>query len=470
MAEVATKSPRVFPNRKVLGLAISLTVGLVIWFMPPLAGLTMTGQHALAVVLMTVLLWVTEAAPTGVAALLLIAVVLCFMPEVPPHVFLGFWNADTMWFILVCFIFSVIMDVSGLGRRLSIYVFSLRNLILIDLGLLAINFVFSVVGLNSAFPKMALLFPLVISFGAMSKMAKDDPYIRHLGIMIAALATNTGLMVYSGFSFNLVLGRLGGFTVNYSTWLLWFFVPSLVFSLVSFVVIYLLFAPPRSEHFDAKIEQEQLKQLGPLTGIEIKTIVWLVGTVVLWATGSVTHIPAGFVAILVAAGMMLPGIGLVTFKQFAENTNWNVVFMLMGILAIGDLGSTGFAQWLWGHILPASLPHNAPLSLMIISVLVEVLHIPLGSLGTSMALAVPSLSAYGQTLGLSKELVSFVTFTTVSGQYFFSYQNAGLIFGAGYGLWKARDIFKYGIAMFIATPLTLGVLLYPWWLHLGWIH
>jgi di/tricarboxylate transporter len=246
-------------------------------------------------------------------------------------------------------------------------------------------------------------------------------------------------------------------------------VPSLVFTLVSFAVIYLLFAPPRGEHFDVKVNKEQLRKLGPLTRLEIKTIAWLLVTVVLWSTGSVTGIPAGFVAILAAASMMLPGIGLVTFKQFAENTNWNVVFMLMGILAIGDLGSTGFAQWIWGHILPTTLPHNAPLSLVIISFLVEVLHIPLGSLGTSMALAVPSLSAYGQTLGMSKELVSFVTFTSVSGQYFFSYQNAGLIFGAGYGLWKAKDILKYGAVMFFVTPLTLGVLLYPWWVLMGWI-
>lgn len=263
---------------------------------------------------------------------------------------------------------------------------------------------------------------------------------------------------------------MGGFSVNYGTWLAWFFVPSLVFSLVSFFVIYFLFMPPRGEHFDVKAEREEFKKLGPITGQEMKTIAWLVGTVMLWATGPWTGIGAGWVAILVAAGMMLPGIGLVSFKQFAQGTNWNVVFMLMGILAIGDLSSTGFAHWIWSHILPATMPHNPMLALMTISAMAELLHIPLGSLGTSMALAVPSLSAYGQTIGMSKELVSFVTYVTVVGQYFFSYQNAGLIFGLAYGLWKASDVFKYGLVMFVATPLTLGVLLYPWWLHMGWIH
>lgn len=460
----------VVDNEKILGLALSLLVGLAVWFMPHLPGLTPTGQHALAVVLMTVLLWITEATPTGVASLLLIAVVLCFMPEVPPAKFLDFWNADTMWFILVCFIFSVVMDVSGLGHRLSVYVFSLPSILLIDLGILVVNAIFSFVGLNSAFPKIALLFPLVVSFGTLSKMAKDDRYLRHLAIMIAIMANNTGLLFYSGFSFNLLLGRLGGFKVDYPTWLAWYFVPSLVFTLVSLVVVYLLFRPPAGEHFDAAVRDAEVGKLGPLSRLELKTIVWLVVAVALWATGGMTHIPAGFVAILVAAGMMLPGIGIATFQQFVRGTNWNVVFMLMGILAIGDLGSTGFAQWIWGHILPSSLPHNAPVALMIVSFMVEVLHIPLGSLGTSMALAVPSLSTYAADLGLSKELVSYVTFQSVSGQFFFTYQNAGIVLGFGYGLWKAKDIMKYGIVMFFVTPLTLGVILYPWWVLMGWIH
>ncbi|HUN99696.1 MAG TPA: SLC13 family permease [Bradyrhizobium sp.] len=469
-AKAAAETPTLLiPRRHIVGLAVSAFVGLVIWFMPPLQGLTITGQHAMAVVLMTVLLWITEAVPTGVAALLMIAIVLCFMPEVPPHTFLEFWTSDSMWFILVCFIFSTIMEVSGLGHRLSVYVFSPRRLILIDLGLLLINALFSLVGMNSAFPKMALLLPLVASFGALSKMSKDDPYLRHLGFMIAALSTNTGLLVYPGFSWNLVLGRMGGFNVDFGTWFAWFFVPALVFNLMSFFIIYFLFMPPRGEHFDFTAEQEELKKLGPVTGLEMKTVVWLVATVALWATGPRTGISAGWVAVLAAAGMMLPGIGLVSFKQFAEGTNWNVVFMLMGIFAIGDLSSTGFAHWIWSHILPTTMPHNPMLSLMAISAMAELLHVPLGSLGTSMALAVPSLSTYGQTIGMSKELVSFVAYVTVVGQYFFSYQNAGLIFGLAYGLWSARDVFKYGVAMFVATPITLGVLLYPWWLHMGWI-
>jgi di/tricarboxylate transporter len=374
-----------------------------------------------------------------------------------------------MWFILVCFIFSAIVETSGLGKRLTIYVFSIRRLILIDLALLGLNILFDALGMNASFPKLALLFPLVMSVALMSGMGKDHPYVRHLAIMINMLANLTGTLVYTGFVMNPALGPLGGFTVNYTSWLQWFFVPALVYTLVCFFVIYLLFHPPRGVQFDPNIARAELKKLGPLATVEKKAVVWLTIAVSLWATGGLTGLPTGYAAVLVASFVLLPGIGLLTFKQYVDKTDWNAVFMLMGVLAIGTLGSTGFAKWIWSHILPARMPGSPMAALVIISFLVELLHVPLGSVATSQALAVPSLAEYASTFGASKALVSFVAYLTIVGQQFFPYQNAALVVGMGYGLWKPKDIFKLGCVMFILTPLTMGVLLYPWWVHLGWI-
>src|SRR5258708_4933452 len=134
-------------DRKVLWLACAAVVGLTLWFIPVMNGLTVTGQHALAVVIFTVLLSVSGAAPTSVVAL-------------------------------------------------------------------------------------------------MSGMGKDHPYVRHLAIMINMLANLTGTLVSTGFVMNPALGPLGGFAVNYTSWLQWFFVPALVYTLVCFFVIYFLFRPP----------------------------------------------------------------------------------------------------------------------------------------------------------------------------------------------------------------------------------
>ncbi|MBC7341048.1 MAG: anion permease [Clostridia bacterium] len=107
-------------DRKVLWLGIAVLLGLILWFMPTPPGLTVAGKHALAVVIFTVFLWVSGAVPTGVGSLLMIGIVICLMPkEVEPAKFLSFWSQDTMWFVLVCFIFGAVMQKSGLGNRLA---------------------------------------------------------------------------------------------------------------------------------------------------------------------------------------------------------------------------------------------------------------------------------------------------------------------------------------------------------------
>jgi len=64
----------------------------------------------------------------------------------------------------------------------------------------------------------------------------------------------------------------------------------------------------------------------------------------LWATGGITGLSTGYAALLVAAAVLLPGIGMMTFKQYVDKTDWNAVFMLMGVLVIGTLGSISFAK------------------------------------------------------------------------------------------------------------------------------
>ncbi|MBC7341049.1 MAG: anion permease [Clostridia bacterium] len=349
--------------------------------------------------------------------------------------------------------------------------FSLRNLFLIDIAIFGLNAIFSVVGMGASFPKIALLLPLVTSVAALSGMSKEDPYIKHVALMINVLANQTGVLVYSGFILNPALGPLGGFQVNYTTWFQWFFVPGLVLNIVSFFVLYFLFVPRQgTKGFDQEVIQERRNELGPLRKEEIKAITWLAFAVILWATSGWTGIQTGYAAVLVAALLMLPGIGMISLKEFVQVTDWNTVFMLMGVLSIGALGATGFAKWLWSHILLSQMPDNPMIVLIIVSFLVEILHIPLGSLGTTQALAVPSLAAYGPTVGMSNILLSIVAYMSIVGQFFFVYQNAALVAGQGYRLWKPKDILKFGVAMFFVTPITLGVILYPWWAHMGWIH
>jgi len=452
-------------------MLVAFFIGVLLWFMPSPPGLSVAGQHAMAVVIPTIILWITQAVPAAVSSIFMFGAVLTLMSsDIAPSTFLSFWESDTMWFILVCFIFGLVVSKSGLGKRLALYVFSLRRLIVVDLAFFGLNVLFSILGMATAFPKIVILFPLLISMASLSGLSKADPYVRHIALMINALANQTGILVYTGFVYNPVVASLGGFSANYITWIDWFFVPTLVVNFASFAVIYVLFSPSSSRKgFDPEVVRKERGKLGHLTSTEIKAIAWLGVAIALWSTADITGIPAGFSAVLVTGLLLMPGLGLIEFKEFIDYSDWNVIFFAMGILAIGNLSSTGFGNWLWSHILPNKLTGNPMLDLTAISFLVEILHVPLGSIGTTVAFAVPSISAYGHAVGMSNILLAFVTYLSITGQAFFVYQNATLAVGQAYGLWNTRDLLKFGIAMFFVLPITIGVLLSPWWALMGWL-
>ena len=214
---------------------------------------------------------------------------------------------------------------------------------------------------------------------------------------------------------------------------------------------------------------EMRKELGKVTGQEWKAIVWFLIAIAFWATGSKTHIGAGFATLLVVGCMCLPKIGMITFKEFQDSVNWPTVFMIMGVLAFGSLGSTGFTAWLVDKIMPASMPSNPMISLLIICFLIELLHIALGSIGTSMALLVPVMVSIAPTIGVSAECIALITYLTIVFQAFFPYQNVAFVAGQAYGLWEDKDLLKTGIVMFFLTPILFAVVLYPFYGMMGWI-
>ena len=57
-------------NKKILALAFSVFIGLLIWFMPPPEGVTEQGIHMLAIFIFTVIGIILRPVPIGVVAFL----------------------------------------------------------------------------------------------------------------------------------------------------------------------------------------------------------------------------------------------------------------------------------------------------------------------------------------------------------------------------------------------------------------
>lgn len=458
-------------KNKQFWLVVIVAAFLAIWFMPPLEGLTRPGQHALAVVILTIGLWLSKAVPPGVGSLIMLGIVSVFMRnELPAAKLFNYWTQETIWFIITCFVFATVMKKSGLGHRLSTIVFSIKSPLLLNIAIAVVNLVFSILGMAVSLPKLTLLFPILVSIATLSGLDKQSNHVRRLAIMINLMANTTGALVYTGFSMNPAMAPLGGFEMNYTTWLLNVTFPAFVGNIVLFLVIYFMYRPRKGEGgFDFGQISEMRKELGPMKPVEWHAVFWFAVALLFWATAGKTGIGAGFATVLVVGAMCLPKVGIINFKEFLDSIQWPTVFMLMGVLAFGALGATGFTKWLVARLMPSTLPASPMISLLLICFLVEILHIPLGSIATSMALLIPVLIGVGPSIGVSPVCITIVTYMCILFQAFFPYQNVAFVAGLSYGLWEEKDLVKTGIVLFFLVPIVFSIILYPYYVYMGWI-
>lgn len=465
-----TEGTPIYKN-KMLWFTVVWIAFFAIWFMPTPDGLTTAGQHAMAVVVLTIGLWLVKVAPPAVGSMIMLGVVAVFMKdELSAKVLFNYWTQETMWFVITCFAFSVVMEKSGLGHRLAVIVFSIKNAFILNLAIMFLNFLFSFVGMAVGLPKMALLYPILTSMVAMSGLDKNNMHVRRLAIMITVLANTTGVLLYTGFMMNATLGQLGGFDMNFNLWITDVLVPAICGNMAIFLVIYFMFRPKKDEQGFAHSEIVKMrKELPPIQKAEWKAIMWFTIVILALVTSSTTGIGAGFAVLLIVGLLCLPKIGMMNFKEFVNSVSWPTVFMVMGVLAFGALGTTGFNNWLVDKIMPSTMPSNKMLSLLLICFLVEILHIVLGSIGTNMALLIPVLAGLAPGIGVSPECISVMAYMCIIFQAFFSYQNVIFVAGLSYNMWEEKDLIKIGLVMFFLVPILFAVVLFPYYNFKGWI-
>src|SRR5689334_16812322 len=110
-------------NMKWLGLAIAIAVGLLIMLLPTPAGLTVVGQRVLAITAFTVCLWVFQVVNNGIAAVLMMAMMIA--AGVPPPQALSGFSAGSWWILAAVLFYGCAMKNTGLAQRISYYILSL---------------------------------------------------------------------------------------------------------------------------------------------------------------------------------------------------------------------------------------------------------------------------------------------------------------------------------------------------------
>ncbi len=470
---------------KIAGIAVSLFIFAAIYTMPTPVQMTVQGKSALAVFGMVFVLWVTQAIPTYASALVAI-VMLVFTGGWTQKEALAVFGQDVIWLMLAAFIITSGMEKSGFAKRLALFIVAkfgtTARKALIALGVVNLLLAFIV---PSTTARAAMLLPICMMI---LQVYQAVPGESNFGkqLMIQEIHFNnistSGILTATAGQI-MAVGYILDMTEINVTWGDWFKagMPIAILTLIASIVIgELLFksemkAPPSNGGKSAKETlEEQLKELGPITPTEIKSLCIFAVTVFLWATDGHHLNMFGFqislvmVAIFASALFYLPYIGVLNWKE--TKIPWDLMVFSAGAYAVGlALDASGAASFLLNSVFNKfNLESLSQFSLfMIVMFVASFSHLVFTSKTVRVVILLPAIILIATKLGVNPLLLALpASFTICDSITLPPHCKPNLIFYST-GYFSVKDQFIYGMLVLVAKWLIFGVAYFTWFRVIG---
>lgn len=455
-------------NKKTLGLILGVLIAVVINLLP-LNGLSPEGKMCFALTLMTVVFWAFQIAQSGYVSGIFLALLIILKVAPVDKVFYS-WAGPTMYLVIGAYLIASAVKNSGLGERIA-YAFILKfvsSYKSIIISIFALTFILSIL-IPHPWPRAFLIMSVMAVVIKSTKMPKEDAI--KIGFTVFASSVPVSLIFLTGDS---VINPLAVEASNMPvSWLGWFKImgiPSIVSSILTCVLILILFKPASEIVVNKDEIRDKLSSLGKLTGKEIRTIIWLCIAVVLWMTDSIHGINIGWITLIIAMFMSMPLVGeVLTPKNWGE-VPMHVLLFLTAAMAIGKVGGiTGMNTWIAKTILPSVVPSNIFILAAFIAVASIIIHMLLGSVIAVMGVAIPALLVFTEALGISPIVTTFFVYTAIAIHYIFPFQHLNMLVGQGEenGMYSQKETIKLGIPLIAVVFIVMLLVEIPWWKIIG---
>ena len=436
-------------------------------FAPTPDGLSQEGQRALAIMALAVALWATEILPIAVTGLLsvLLLVLLGAVPGASEALY-GFGQPVT-YFLVGILTLGLAVHHSGLAQRMAAHIIRLAG------GSPRMLYA----QMLAAFAALTFALPSASTRGAIMVHVYEG-VMRHWGIAREA-PLNKAVMLAMGSLNRLASTALlaGGITpvvasalIGDFSWTRWFLMMAPPFYVMLAIGGAILFLMYRSG-FAASLEPPGGSLLpGPIAFPEKKAALIVMGTALLWFTDFAHGLPPAIPALVAMTVILIPGLGLLTWREFESGLGWSNFFVIASSLSLAHaLASSGAAAW-FAQVLVGSVTGIVDYPILLVLALSgasAVVRLMMPNISGYLAFMIPVAMSTGQSLGLNPlvcglavvvvgdALVYYPAGATAS---VFIYQRAGI---------GAPEVFRFGVAMTIIAIAVLVLMALPYWNWIG---
>jgi solute carrier family 13 (sodium-dependent dicarboxylate transporter), member 2/3/5 len=353
MAEVESIKNDATAKSIVIKTLIALALGILIMMMPRPENLSPEGHRLLALLTTVVFLWVSEAVPIGVTALLAGAGLILLKIQSAQNAWAPFASPAVM-FVLMIIMFGVVLNEVGLANRLMYYLLKFAGTKVKRLSLiLAVGCTITSTVFHDATITVIMVFafvPVFMSMGMKPGMGHKLPTFFFLLIPLSSSAGGFGTLLGGGRN-PLALEILSTFsqgqiTIGFLQYIVIMFPICILTAVATWAILWFLLRPKEKE-----LVGIELADPGPMSRKELGVLIVFVFTFILWFSGDLTgwhySVPAAF-AILGFCGP-----GWISFRTICDKFPWEswIVFGAGVSLGVSMLDS-GAGRFLAETLLP----------------------------------------------------------------------------------------------------------------------
>jgi sodium-dependent dicarboxylate transporter 2/3/5 len=353
MADIGPTGPAVSARSTLIKGAIAMASGVGVMLVSRPEDLSPEGHRLLALLTTVVILWVTEAVPIGVTALMAGAGLILFNIQTPQSAW-GPFASPAVMFVLMIIMFGVVLTEVGLAKRLIYHLIrfagtKIRRLSLI----LAIGCSISSSIFHDATITVIMVFafvPVFRSMGLKPGMGHRLPMFFFLLIPLSSSAGGFGTLLGGGRN-PLALQILQSFSqgqisIGFLEYILIQFPICVVTALATWVLLWVILRPEEKELVGVKMSPP-----APWSPRERGVLVVFLLTFVVWFLGDLTGWHYSVPAAIALFGFCAPG--WVSFRSICDKFPWEawIVFGAGVSLGVAMLDS-GAGQYLGEAFLP----------------------------------------------------------------------------------------------------------------------
>lgn len=456
-------------NNRVLGLFLGIMIAITIYLLP-IKGLSIQGKVCFALTMMTVVFWVFQVVQPGFSSGLYLALLIIFKVAEPSLVFSP-WLGSTMYLVIGAYLIAAIVRDSGLGERIAYkfilkFVNSFKSIII---SIFMLTFVLSII-IPHPWPRAFLIMSVMKVIIDSANIPNDDAV--KIGFTVFAASVPISMIFFTGDSvINPLAAQASGINIGWIKWFIYMGPPSIISSVVTCILILILFKPINKIQINKEEIKGKLQALGSLSKREKRTIAWLFISVVLWLSDSIHGVNIGWITLLISMMMSFPVIGEVLEPRHWEEIPVHVLLFLNAAMAIGTIGNiTGMNSWIAQTVLPSSMPTNIYFLAMIIGMISIGIHMILGSVIAVMGIAIPALLIFTEFMNINPIVITLFVYTSIGMHYILPFHHLNILVGQGEknGMYNQKEVMRLGIPLtFVVFIILLVEVLY--WKLLGLI-